>query len=152
MFNSLHQLRNWEIMLHQFSQLSVEIPLDVVVTQIMDGAREMCVRVLHLTFAIAFRDASRDTLRQDRGPHTRVNAGQERGGTGRRGTTNFHVLAQKSNSIARVKCNASLAGPGLTSPRSRNFPEKLSLPSLTYYLSNYHATANFFAEVWPWRG
>lgn len=59
---------NWEIMLHQFSRLRshIEIPFGVVVTQIVDGAREACVRVLHPTFTIAFRDASRDTPRAAR--------------------------------------------------------------------------------------
>lgn len=140
--------RDWEIMLHQFPQLSVEIPNGVKARRDTDSgrsAREACVRVLHPTFAIAFRDASRDTLqRQDRGPHARRNTPARGNGSERSKPTFTYlhrgVMASRALSVMHLS-----RGPGLTS--LRNFPGELSLPSLTYYLSNHHATANFFAEV-----
>lgn len=118
---------NWEIMLHQFSQLSVEIPprsrRDTDNGRSERCAFAFCIRHSQSRFAMHRAILSAARSRPTCSCNTPVRSAA---GAGGRGTTNFHVLAQKSNGIARVKCNASLARPGLTSPHSiifpRNFP------------------------------
>lgn len=83
-------------------------------------------------------------LRQDRGRHARVT---RRGRKRERERANFHVLTW-GVIASRVKCNASRS----LLPHSVISRGTFLAASLTYYLSNRHATANFFAEVWPWRG